>query len=69
MGETRKLVATLGAEFGTACVVALALSGSAEAHDRDCHGMPISEAEKLGCCGAGDAQVSPVHCSRDLASR
>ena len=45
--------------FGAVCVatlaLALALSGSAEGHDRDCHGMPISEAEKLGCCGGGDA--------------
>jgi hypothetical protein len=36
-------------------VVALALSASAEAHDLDCHGMPVPRAEKLGCCGAGDA--------------
>ena len=35
--------------------VALALSASAEAHDLDCHGMPVPEAKKLGCCGAGDA--------------
>jgi hypothetical protein len=55
MGETRKLASALGAEFGAVCVVALALSGSAEAHDRDCHGMSVSEAKKLGCCGAGDA--------------
>jgi hypothetical protein len=59
MGETRKLAATLVAGVGAVCVttlaLALVLSGSAEAHDRDCHGMPISEAKKLGCCGAGDA--------------
>jgi hypothetical protein len=58
MGESGKLVATLVAGFGAVCVatlaLALALSGTAEAHDRDCHGMPISEAKKLGCCGAGD---------------
>jgi len=35
--------------------VALALSASAEAHDLDCHGMPVPDAKKLGCCGAGDA--------------
>jgi hypothetical protein len=35
--------------------LALALSESAKAHDLDCHGMPFPEAEKLGCCGAGDA--------------
>ena len=57
MSETGKLAATLVAEFGAVCVATLALAsallGSAEAHDRDCHGMPVSEAKKLGCCGAG----------------
>jgi hypothetical protein len=59
MGETRTLAATVVAELRAVCAailaVALAPSGSAEAHDLDCHGMPISQAEKLGCCGAGDA--------------
>ena len=59
MGETLKVAATVVAKFGSVCAailaLALALSGSAEAHDLDCHGMPISEATKLGCCGAGDA--------------
>ena len=59
MRKTRKLAATLAAEFGTVCAAILALagalSGSAKAHDLDCHGMPVSEAKKLGCCGAGDA--------------
>jgi hypothetical protein len=59
MGKTRKLAATLAAEIGTVCAailaLAVALSGSAAAHDLDCHGMPVSEAKKLGCCGAGDA--------------
>jgi hypothetical protein len=31
----------------------LALSASAEAHDLDCRGLPVPQAEKLGCCGAG----------------
>ena len=35
--------------------LALGLCVSAEAHDLDCHGMLVPEAEKLGCCGAGDA--------------
>ena len=35
--------------------LALALSQSAKTHDLNCHGMPVPEAEKLGCCGAGDA--------------
>jgi hypothetical protein len=64
MGETRKLAATLVAELGTVCAaslaLALALPGTAEAHDRDCHGMPISAATKLGCCGAGDAHFGEV---------
>jgi hypothetical protein len=59
VGKTRKLAAILAEEFGAVCAaivaLALGLSGSAEAHDLDCHGMPISEAKKLGCCGAGDA--------------
>ncbi|MBV8104646.1 MAG: hypothetical protein JO223_08490 [Hyphomicrobiales bacterium] len=38
--------------------LALALSASAEAHDLDCRGMPVSQAEKLGCCGAGDAHFA-----------
>jgi hypothetical protein len=46
-------------EFGSVraaiLALALALSASAEAHDVDCHGMAVSEAKKLGCCGAGDA--------------
>jgi hypothetical protein len=36
----------------------LALSVSAVAHDLDCHGMPFPQAEKLGCCGAGDAHFA-----------
>jgi hypothetical protein len=59
MGETRKLAATVAAEFGAICAAILALPlvpfESAEAHDLNCYGMPISEAEKLGCCGVGDA--------------
>ena len=38
--------------------LALALSARAEAHDLDCHEMPVSQAEKLGCCGAGDAHFA-----------
>jgi hypothetical protein len=38
--------------------LSLALSASAEAHDLDCHGMPVPQAEKLGCCGAGDAHFA-----------
>jgi hypothetical protein len=33
-----------------------ALSTSAEAHDLDCRGMPVPQAEKRGCCGAGDSR-------------
>jgi hypothetical protein len=59
MGQTRNLAATLAAEFGAVFASILALvvapSASVEAHDLDCQGMPISEAKKLGCCGAGDA--------------
>jgi hypothetical protein len=59
MGETRKLAATLAAKLGAVSVASLALalplSEGAQAHDRDCHGMPVSDAIKLGCCGAGDA--------------
>jgi hypothetical protein len=59
MGETRNFASTLAVGFGTVCAaflaLAVALSGSAAAHDLDCHGMPVSEAKKLGCCGAGDA--------------
>jgi hypothetical protein len=55
----RRLAAAPAAGFGALCAAILALalghSGSAEAHDLDCHGMPISQATKLGCCGAGDA--------------
>jgi hypothetical protein len=36
----------------------LALSASAEAHDLGCHGMPVPQAVKLGCCGAGDAHFA-----------
>jgi hypothetical protein len=30
----------------------------AQAHDIDCKGMPVSTAEKMGCCGEGDAHTS-----------
>jgi len=45
------------ARITRAAILALvfALSGSVKAHDLNCHGMPVPEAEKLGCCGAGDA--------------
>jgi hypothetical protein len=39
-------------------ILALTLtrSTSAEAHDLDCRGLSVAQAEKLGCCGAGDSR-------------
>jgi hypothetical protein len=36
-------------------LAAALIASPAIAHQVDCHGMPVGKAEKMGCCGAGDA--------------
>ena len=53
-----ELAAIVLTVVGLATFVLLMMFGRAHAHDLDCRGMPVSEAEKQGCCGAGDAHFS-----------